>query len=130
MDRHPEAIGEIATELIEGRFFDTTLAARVNAVQNRWLARAQRVIESRTPCGRPVRLPSRLEQIEADVTAEVEELIASVAPTDIDPESLPSVPDPPEPEVDEDDQPQPLCDSRWTFAEQTMALIESKRYLR
>jgi hypothetical protein len=42
----------------------------------------------------------------------------------------PSVPDPPLSEVDEDDQPEPLCDSRWSFAEQTRAMIESKNYRR
>jgi hypothetical protein len=32
--------------------------------------------------------------------------------------------------VNEDDQPEALCDSRWSFADQTQALIESKKYRR
>ena len=129
MDRHPEAIAEIAAELIEGRFFDTTLADRVDATRNRWLSEAQQVIDERDDLG-PAReaVAARLAQIEADVTAEVEELVASVAP-DADTDGLPLVPDPPEPEIDEDDQPEPLVDSRWSFAEQVRALIDSKKYL-
>jgi hypothetical protein len=51
-------------------------------------------------------------------------------PPNSDSNDLPLVPIPSEPEIDEDDQPDPLCDSRWSFAEQTRALIESKKYLR
>lgn len=129
MDKDPDAIGQIAAELIEGRFFDTTLAARVNAVRNRWLTRAQRVIDEQDDLG-PAReaVVARLAQIEAETTAEIEELVDSVTPAE--PTGLPSVPRAPEPEVDEDGQPEPVCDSRWSFEEQTRALIESKRYLR
>jgi hypothetical protein len=130
MDKDPDAIGEIAAELIEGRFFDTTLAARVDAARNRWLAQAQQVIDEQDELG-PARdaVVARLAQIEADVTAEVEGLVASVPPG-VGPQGLPWVPEIPEPEIDEDDQPEPLCDSRWSFAEQTRALIESKNYRR
>ena len=35
----------------------------------------------------------------------------------------------PEPEIDPDSQPEPLCDSRWSFAEQTRRLLDAKRYI-
>ena len=61
------------------------------------------------------------------MTAEVEALVASVAPRRR-PRRLAVGPRSPEPEIDEDDQPEPLCDSRWSFAEQTRRLIESKNW--
>jgi hypothetical protein len=89
MDKDPDAIGEIAAELIEGRFFDTTLAARVNAVRNRWLIRAQRVIDEQDDLG-PAReaVVARLAQIETEATAEIEKLVDSVTPAE--PTGLPA----------------------------------------
>ena len=127
MDRHPDAIAEIAAELIEGRFYDTTLEARVATVRRDWLTRAQEVIDERDGLAQARRrVVARLEQIKADAAAEIEELIASVVP-DIDPHGLPSVPDPPLPEIDEDDQPEPLCDSRWSFAGGCWSAIAPRR---
>jgi hypothetical protein len=119
MDRYPDAIGEIAAELIGGRFFDTTLATRVDAVREDWLARAEESIDRQdTQAAARAAVAARLEQIEQEATAEIEALTASVAPTDIDTNGLPSVPVIPAAVVNEDDQPEPLCDSRWSFAEQ------------
>lgn len=129
MDADPDAIQNIAGELIEGRFFDTTLAARVEAVRDRWLTQAQEIVDEQdSQVQARADVVARLEQIEQEATAEVEALVTAVAPTDIDPDGLPSVPAIPEPEVDEDDQPEPLCDSRWSFAVQTRRLIASKNY--
>ena len=62
----------------------------------------------------------------ADKAAEIEELLATIE-VDADMFELPDVSELPEPELD-GDQPEPLCDSAWEFAEQCRRLIRSKRY--
>ena len=41
---------------------------------------------------------------------------------------LPPIPAVPEPVIDHDQPSEPLCDSRWEFAEQCRRLIASKNY--
>ena len=90
MDADPDAIQNIAGELIEGRFFDTTLAARVEAVRDRWLTQAQEIVDEQdSQVQARADVVARLEQIEQEATAEVEALVTAVAPTDIDPDGLP-----------------------------------------
>jgi hypothetical protein len=49
---------------------------------------------------------------------------------DVDAAALPPLPQIPTAVIDEASQPEPLCDSRWSFAKQTQRLIASKNYRR
>jgi hypothetical protein len=128
----PDLLRRIALDAIKP-FYDRTLARRVYAAKREWLAIAQQAIDDQAA--------DHLEQIHADVLPVLEEksdqirqIVASVQEVldevrvDASMFNLPPVPDIPEPVIDYDSQPEPLCDSRWDFTEQCRRLIASKNY--
>jgi hypothetical protein len=125
----PDLLRQVAEEVI-APFFDTTLSARVSTALREWRREAQQALDEQTPEDL-----DELREVAADQLAElrdemqqrVDEIIESVRvdPGDIE---LPELPEIPEADVDIDAQPEPLCDSQWSFAEQTQRLLASKRY--
>ena len=128
----PDLLRRIATDAI-GRFYDTTLSRRVSAAQREWLAVAKRAVEDQAAEHR--------EQIHADIMPaldekrdEIRQVLAGVTELletvriDAGMFDLPEIPAVPEPVIDHDSHPEPLCDSRWSFAEQCRRLIASKSY--
>jgi hypothetical protein len=118
----PDLLRQLATEALD-TFTDTTLARRVDDYRNQWLdsARTMNTFDM-----------DRLAEIRADaetkLTAmrqQIEEMNSALR-MDIDQDDLPPIdlPEAYEPEGNGT----PLLDSRWGFAEQCKALIDSKAY--
>ena len=126
---------EIAEKAITP-FYDRTLAARVRRAERQWREQAQQVIDGqiggdvdqlrREAADRLAEIRAEIEQFRDEKRAEIEDLIDTVR-VDVDESELPE-PLVPEPVIDHDHHPEPLCDSRWDFAEQCRRLIASKAY--
>jgi hypothetical protein len=117
------AIADDAVKL----FYDSTLGERVEQAKNDWREQVLGAIAEQDP-----ELQQRRRDIAArldEIREEVEGLLEEVR-IDADDFELPEVPEIPEPEVDEEQQPLPLCDSRWSFYRHCARLIASKRYKR
>ena len=128
----PRLLRQIATDAIS-RFYDDTLSRRVSAASRQWESAAQDAVDEQAAEHR--------EQIHAEVMPGLEEkrdeiqqildgipeLLETVR-IDADMFDLPEIPAVPEPIIDYDSHPEPLCDSRWDFAEQCSRLIASKNY--
>jgi hypothetical protein len=121
----PGLIAQLARDAI-APFYDHTLDQRVNAAAVAWRREAQQVVDEN--------LGDHLDQVRDDAAAKLEELQAEIDAIndalrfDIGDFDVPPVPAVPEPILTEV-QPLPLLDSRWSFAEQCKALIDSKAYL-
>ena len=118
----PDLLRQIAEAAIEP-FFDATLARRVAQASRAWREIAQQAIDEQMDGDAWTARAERLADIEAELISLMDEVRQDARSIE-----LPELPDPIEPEIDEDDQPEPLCDSRWSFAEQTRALIASRDY--
>ena len=122
----PDLLQQIAVDAISP-FFDATLARRVAATCVEWLVAAQAAIDEQ--CGDDL---ARLREGAADKLAgkrgEIEEIVAGIR---VDPDDLQmALPEItlPKASVRTGAAPEPLCDSRWSFTEQCLRLIASKRY--
>ena len=130
--RRPELLREIAAKAI-APFYDRTLAARVWRAEQQWREQAQQVIDGqiggdvdqlrREAADRLAKIGTDIEQFRDEKRAEIHAIIDTVR-VDVDESELPE-PVVPEPVV-EPETPEPLCDSRWDFAEQCRRLIASK----
>jgi hypothetical protein len=120
----PDLLRQIARDAI-APFFDSTLEDRVRDARQEWLAAAQARIEEQDG--------GDLDQLRDDAAAALadkhDEIQAILDSVTIDPDQF-DLPGPviPEAAVDHDAQPLGLCDSRWSFAEQTRRLIASRNY--
>ena len=125
----PDLLRQIAEEFI-GHFYDRTLYERVERARQEWREHAQAAFDEQAD--------DQLEQLRADaaaqlaekrdqIRAEVQSILDTVR-VDAREFDLPELPEVPQAELDADAQPTPLCDSRWSFAEQCRRLIASKRY--
>lgn len=122
----PNPLGRIAEDAI-APFYDRTLDRRVAEVRRQWLADAQQAVDEQAGGDQAEALRvDAIEQIEQK-RAELEDIIDSLR-LDADVFGLPPIPEIPEPVIDHDRHPEPLCDSRWEFAEQCRRLIASKNY--
>jgi hypothetical protein len=128
----PDLLRQIADDAI-APFYDHTLARRVADAKREWLAIAQQAVDEQAA--------DHLEQIHADVIPELEakrdeiqQILASVQEVlndvrvDASMFELPPKPPVPQPVIDYDSQPEPLCSSRWDFVEQCRRLIAAKNY--
>jgi hypothetical protein len=120
----PELLAQIAQHWI-GLFYDHSLDVRVKRAADEWRKDARQAIDEQMPelAQRREEVATRLEQIHD----EVDELLNDVR-LETDDLVLPDLPEIPESEIDEEMQPMPLCDSRWSFTEQCRRLIASKNY--
>jgi hypothetical protein len=128
----PDVLQRIASDAI-APFYDDTLDRRVRQAIRDWKEQAQRVVDEQSADHR--------EQIHADVMPaleekrdeiqrvldEIPELLDTVR-IDAGMFDLPPIPEVPEPVIDHDRHPEPLCDSRWNFTEQCRRLIAWKNY--
>ena len=121
----PQLLRRIAEETL-GLFYDRTLDNRVSQVRNEWTDAAQDAVDEQS--GDDL---VQLRENAADRLAEKQDEIQQILDTvrmSTQGFTLPAIPDIPIPQIDTADQPEPLCDSRWSFAEQTDRLIASKNY--
>lgn len=120
----PELLRRIARDAI-APFFDSTLARRVNEARARWLVQAREVITRDTDSEALARIrqqaAGQLEDMQEQIDALNDQLRFSA-----DDYALPEI-EIPEPELD-GEPPEPLISSDWSFARQSLALINSKRY--
>jgi hypothetical protein len=123
---HPDVLRQLAENAITP-FYDKTLDRRVREVREHWEQEAQRIVDA------DENLHNRLDQVRAEAAARLLELQAQIDSIndalrfDLDDFDVPDEPPVPEPEIDED-QPEPLVDSRWSFLDQIRALKESRAY--
>lgn len=121
----PDLLAQMARDAI-APFVDDTLARRVREAAGEWRAAAQQAIDAQGG--------EQLDRLRADAAerlAEMRERIQAILDevhVDADMFDLPDIPALPTAEVDWSDQPEPLLDSRWNFAEQCRQLIASKAY--
>jgi hypothetical protein len=121
----PEVLRQIAREKLDP-FFDHGLKARVDQARREWLEEAQAVVDASVDQEHLERLRAEAAEKLATLRAEIE-AINEAARVDADDFDLPPVPPVPEAETS-GDQPLPLVDSGWSFAEQCRRLIDSKAY--
>jgi hypothetical protein len=124
----PDALRRIVHEAIEP-FFDIGLQARVEVAEEAWRERAQEALAEQLGEEHLAALHEQLaEQIEA-IRAQLEQIEsqARMSKADLDIE-LPPI-EVPEAEIDEGLQGSPLISSAWSWADQTRALINRKRYV-
>ena len=120
----PDVLTQMARDAI-APFFDSTLDARRLRIASQWREAAQQAVDEQGG--------EQLDQLRVDAAdrlAEMRDRIQAILEEihiDADMFDLPDVPELPEAELD-GDQPDPLLDSRWDFAEQCWRLIASKNY--
>ena len=122
----PGLLAQIARNALGG-FHDGTLATRVAAYREDWLGRAQDMIAATLDLERLAEIRAdaerQLDGMREQVRALNDALRIEVDPGDLPPIHLPAAADPP------GSNGLPLLDSRWDFAEQCRALIDSKQYV-
>jgi hypothetical protein len=120
----PDLLREI-TRTAVAPFFDDTLDQRVFEAQGHWLDEAQAVVDEATDQAHLDRLRSEAESKLAELAEQIE-AINNALQLDVHGFDLPAI------EVREAEivaeQPLPLLDSGWSFAEQCKQLIDSKAY--
>ena len=120
----PELLRQIAREALN-RFFDRTLARRINQYREEWLGRAREMIAATFDMDRLAEIRRDAETQLDGMREQIRELNDALR-IDVDPGDLPPIqlPEAASPEGNG----KPLLDSRWDFAEQCRALIDSKAY--
>jgi hypothetical protein len=118
----PELLEEIAENAVAA-LHDATLDRRVGQVRRDWERRAAAAVEEQTTDELRRRRREVAERL-AVKRAEIEDLIASVS-TEF---NLPDLPEIPEAGSPEGEPGELVCDSAWSFREQTERLLAQKRY--
>jgi hypothetical protein len=121
----PELLRQVARDAIKP-FYDFDLDQRVNVARQEWLNRAVEVIDANLDSERLGRIrPEAADKLEEmrDQIADLNEALR----IDVDDFDLPDI-EIPEARITQGLQPTPLLDSRWSFADQCKALIDSKAY--
>jgi hypothetical protein len=122
----PGVLTQIASDVITP-FYDRTLDRRVRQARDAWIGEANEIIEAGLDDQERERIRAeaavRLDELAEEINELKQRL--SVDPGTID---LPPVPVIPEAEIRGVASTHPLIDSRWSFAEQCRALIDSKAY--
>jgi hypothetical protein len=121
----PDVLREIAQRWLNP-FFDRTLAHRVNQARRTWIEEAQAVVDAAVDQEHLDRLRVEAAAKLTTLRAEIE-AINEAARVDTDDFDLPEMPEVPQP-ADGGEQPLPLLDSGWSFADQCRRLIDSKAY--
>jgi hypothetical protein len=120
----PGLLRQIARQALDG-FFDRTLDRRVAAYRREWLDRAWAMLEPTLDTERLAEIRRDADEQLGQMREQIRELNDALR-IDVDPAGLPPI------DLPEADHPEgnglPLLDSRWDFAEQCRALIDSKAY--
>jgi DNA repair exonuclease SbcCD ATPase subunit len=110
-------------------YFDHSLDERAEEIAEAWQAEAQEALDEAIDEDLIAALHAEAKEKLADIREEVdkinEQLRASTEGLGVE---LPPLPDPPEPELDEEGRLPPLISTSMPWAEQTRALIARKRY--
>jgi len=122
----PELLHQIAAEALDN-YFDHGLEGRVAVAGERWLVEAQASLDGQLDAAWLARIRAEAEVKLGSVRAQLAEINDSLR-IDASEFDLP-VPEIPTAVVSEEGWHAPLLDSRWSFAEQTLALKESKAYV-
>jgi hypothetical protein len=121
----PDLPRQIARDAI-APFYDFDLGDRVNAARQEWLDAALGIMNEQLD-------RERLGRIRAEAAVKLDAMREQIAELndalriDVDAFDLPPI-EIPEARLTQGLGPEPLVDSRWSFAEQCRALIDSKRY--
>jgi hypothetical protein len=111
-------------------FYDDGLARRVRDAREDWLEQARTIVDAEIDADRrePLaeQLQAQLDAMREEITKATEQIREQIR-IDASDFDLPEI-IVPEAEIDEYEQPTPLIDSEWDFAEQCQALIDSKAY--
>jgi hypothetical protein len=121
----PDLLRRIAREALDP-FFDWTLDQRVMEAYSEWEARAQSALDNALDADRleqiRVEAARRLGELQEQIDAINEALYLDPGDVELPPIVVPGA------ELNGAVHPLPLLDSRWSFAEQCRALIDSKAY--
>jgi hypothetical protein len=121
----PDLLRQIARAALDP-FFDRTLGQRVHEAQSQWLEAAQAVVDAATGTEELQRIRAaaaeRLEDMREEIDAINDALRIDVTGFDLPPIVVPHA------EIGGVASDPPLIDSRWDFAWQCRALIDSKAY--
>jgi hypothetical protein len=120
----PELLDRLAREAI-APFFDKTLDRRVRDARRQWLEEAQVALDEALGEEYRDQVREAADRL-ADVQADLDRLNDAL-PVDIDGLDLPDIVVP-HAELTAEVDGEPLVSSRWSFAEQCRALIQSKAY--
>jgi hypothetical protein len=121
----PRLLRRIAERMLD-HFYDHTLDDRVEQVVGEWTDAAQDAVDEQS--GEDLaRLREEAADRLAEKQAEIQEILDTVRMS-TQGFTLPAIPDFPEAEIDAAGQPEALCDSRWSFADQTDRLFAEKNY--
>ena len=107
-------------------FYDYRLGRRAQQARDAWEREAQQIVDRDVGSDQLTRIRAEAERKLAAMRQEIAELNDQLR-IDVGDFDLPAVPDVPEAELN-GNRPAPLIDSRWDFAEQCRALIDSKAY--
>ncbi len=121
----PDLLNRIARAAV-GPFYDSGLDRRVERYRDEWLDRAREMIAASFDLDRLAEIRSDAEQQLEGMREQILELNDALR-IDVNPDDLPTI-DLPDAETRGVATHPPLIDSRWDFAEQCRALIDSKAY--
>ncbi len=121
----PDLLRQIARDALDP-FFDHTLDRRVFEAQGRWLDEAQNIIDDALDDEHLATIRVEAAAKLAEMRTQIDEINQALQ-VDTTGFELPEIVIP-EARVNVEAQPLPLVDSRWPFAEQCRALIDSKAY--
>jgi hypothetical protein len=121
----PDLLREIARDALD-QFFDHTLDSRVFAAESQWYRDAAWTLENSTDQAALGQLRTLAAERLTEMQDEIRQLNAQMRVA-ADGFELPPIPEAP-PAAVPIRRSAPLIDSRWSFAEQCHALIESKAY--
>ena len=121
----PDLLDRIARAAI-GPFFDYTLTTRVHAARREWVTAAQTIVDESMDPERLDRLRDEAADKLREMRSEIDALNDALR-VDTDDLDLPEMAIPTADVTDRSDG-KPLVDSRWSFAEQSRRLIDSKAY--
>jgi hypothetical protein len=120
----PGLLRQIARDALRG-FYDHDLARRVGRYRDEWLGQAQEMIAASFDLDRLAEI-RRAAEVQLDGMREQIRELNDALRIEVDPDDLPPI------QLPEAASPEgnglPLLDSRWDFADQCRALIESKAY--
>lgn len=120
----PDLLRRIARDAITP-FYDRTLHSRSYKAQEDWRREAQAIVDDNLDPDLQAQLRTEANEKLVSMKAAIDEINDQLR-IDADDFDLPEIVIP-EAELD-GDQPEPLFDSQWSFAEQCQALIDSKAY--
>lgn len=122
----PDLLTQIAEEAI-APFYDPTLDERVADAAEEWRVAAQELIDAEIDQAALDSAIAEIEEHRDEIQAILDERVQPIIDV-AEGIELPDAPDEPEPEVADDEQPEPLADSDWSFTHQTLLLQVDRKF--